>query len=169
MRRFNLPWKGNGGVTLVEVLIALGLLAFGMIPVFMTFSETRRVTMGSINEMKATSMASSLIDGMRRVPVRLIDPQENSQITVGFFDEALPPELALASMGVPAAYPGLDRHVQVNLVNAPMLPGERFSNPWGRVVEIAVTVRLKPVQGQESGAGKTIYRLKGFREIGAGR
>lgn len=154
------------GLTLVEVLIAVSILAFGMIPIFMTFTETRRVTTGSINEMKATSMASSMVAGIMRVSGRLIDPKVHAQISVGYYDEALPPGIGLASIGVPLAYPGFKRHVQVNLVNSPLLPDERFTNPWGRVVEIRVAVSHNSSSNHGLVmVGKPIYELKAYREL----
>lgn len=150
--------RSDAGITLIEVMIAMGILAFGFIPIFTMFSESRRVTTASISEMKATGMASSMIDGMMRLPSSLIDPGKNPQITAGFSDDNLPETIGLSVSGVPPAYPDFERHVKVLLVNSPVLPDERFSNPWGRIAEISVTITQKSLQ-------KTVLTMKGYRQL----
>lgn len=146
------------GITLVEVVVALGILAMGMLPIFSMLSETRRVTTSSIYEIQATSMASSMIGGLQRVPWSSL----KSFLGQEFVDASFPAELTLAKLGVPPCYPGLSRVTEIMVVNQPDMPKERLSNPWGRVVEIKVTVESVSKNSNVK-KPKKILVVKGYR------
>lgn len=146
------------GTTLLEVIIAIGILAMGMLPIFSVLSETRRVTTGSIYELQATSMASSMIGGLQRVPWSLLKPLLGQELT----DASFPAELSLAEVGIPPCYPGLFRTTEVKVVNLPDMPKERLSNPWGRVLEIKVTVEIA-LKDSNGNKPKKILAVKAYR------
>ena len=147
------------GLTLVEVLVAVGLLAVGLTPILLLLSQSRGASVRSIHEMRATAMASSMIDALKRVPGDSLLPLFGQE----FRDDQLPPAFRLAKLSVPPAHENLVRRVQVGVVNQPSLPAERFSNPWGRLAEIHVTVtRATQRQGQPE---EIVLSMKGYRPL----
>jgi type II secretory pathway pseudopilin PulG len=158
MGRFRVV-SGSTGLTLVEVLIALGLLALALTPLFIMFSQSRMVGIRSSQELRATSLAGSMIDGLKRVPGTDLEPIFGQDLT----DGQLPSALSLDRLGIPPAHPSLIRKVRVSVVNQPALPGERFSNPWGRVGEIWVTVTRKPTNANPK--EELVLDVKGYRDL----
>ncbi len=143
-------------LTLVEVLVALAILGICLTPIFMVFSESRQISVRSLDEMRATGMASSMIDGLKRIPGASLTEILGRE----FSDDSLPAGLSLDRLGVPTAPADLRRVVSVNVVNQPILPDERFSNPWGRVAEIDVKVSRedRTTQGHTK-----VLAVKGYR------
>ena len=142
------------GLTLVEVIIAVGILAFGMLPIFGLLTESRLVSTHSVKQLKATSMASSIIDGLKRVPADDLLGIQGQEMN----DAKLPASFSINEMGVPPAPAGLERTYKILVINKPNLPGERFANPYGRILEIGVTV--KETKGRNS--GKKVLDLRGY-------
>lgn len=151
-----LPQVGTRALTLVEVMVALAVLGICLTPIFVVISDSRQISVRSLEEMRATGMASSMIDGFKRLPGASFTEILGREFT----DESLPASFSLARLGVPKGPPDLQRAVKVTVVNQPTLPGERFSNPWGRVAEIDVRVTRfdKVSQKQEK-----VLVVKGFR------
>jgi hypothetical protein len=148
------------GITLIEVVIALGILAMGMFPIFSLLTETRRVTTSSIYEIQATSMALSMIGGLQKAPWSALKSILGQELS----DDAFHDGLALDKLGIPPCYPGLSRIAEVKVVNLPEMPEERLSNPWGRVVEIKVSVE-RAVDSSNKTKPQTILVVKGYRML----
>lgn len=149
------------GMSLVEVIIALGILAMGMIPIFSMLTETRRVTASSIHELQATSLASSMIGGLQRAPWTSLKSLLGQELA----DASFPADLTTEKLGVPPCYFGLTRLTEVSVVNQPVMPDERLKNPWGRVIEIKVTVSLVSKEANMKKL-KKILVVKGYRVLG---
>lgn len=144
----------------------MAIFACGIIPIFFLLSESRRVATISLQEMQATSLATSMIDGLKAAPLPLLETILGQDLEDGRF----PPALRPVSLGIPSAPSTLRRLTTVRVVNQPTLPVERFSNPWGRVFEIAVVVfPVSSSAGKASPAeapgNKPVLRLTGYRQI----
>ncbi|HNW35444.1 MAG TPA: hypothetical protein PKM25_10965 [Candidatus Ozemobacteraceae bacterium] len=132
----------------------------GMIPIFSLLTETRRVTTSSIHELQATSMASSMIVGLQRVPWASLKPLLGQELA----DASFPAALTTEKLGVPPCYSGLTRLTEVSVVNQPVMPDERLKNPWGRVIEIKVTVSLISKEANMKNLKKVLV-VKGYRVL----
>lgn len=154
--------KVRSGFSLVEVVLAIGILVAGILPIFLLLTESKRVTSSSVNELKATGMASSMIDGLKRIPASDLVPLFDRDLS----DESLPGTYTLARLGVPPAPANLQREVYLRLVNQPVLPLETFTNPWGRIVEMTVKVFLRKRESDPQSRKKLIMELKGYRIVG---
>jgi len=149
------------GTTFIEVLAALLIFAVGIVPILFLLSDSRRVATAGANELQATGLASSLVGRLRALPASALRSFPGGE----FADEALPASYALTRLDVPPAPPHLRRLTTVRMVNAPDLPRERLSNPWGEVVEIGVRVLLRPEAGGTPPDGKPLLRLKSYRNL----
>lgn len=163
------PALRRRGMTLLEIVIAFGVLGLGLIPVFRLMGDSRKITIVSKEMTQAICMTSSMIDAMANASVPVLLGILDRDLA----DGDLPANLSLAVLGVPAGPPGLTRITRVRLMNQPVLPGERFVNPWGRVVETHVRVcDTGPGAGDGKGRklpsglpGTLIYEARGFRQI----
>ncbi|NLI78774.1 MAG: hypothetical protein GX442_20330 [Candidatus Riflebacteria bacterium] len=161
--------RWRGGVTLLEIIIAFGVLGLGMIPVFRLLGDSRKITTVSKELTQAICMTSSMIDGLANARTQDLLGALDADLA----DGDLPVPLSLPTLGVPAAPPGLTRITRIRLINQPVLPGERFLNPWGRVLETHVRV-CDTGPGAVAGKGKqvpaglpgpVVYEARGFRLI----
>ncbi|EKD83341.1 MAG: hypothetical protein ACD_39C00741G0002 [uncultured bacterium] len=89
---------GNGrrlaGFSLVELLIALFILQLIIAPVYLMFTETQKTMFKAADTLTASHLASSLIAGLRDLPVEALRPQPLEE------DTKLGSPLDLESMGV---------------------------------------------------------------------
>jgi type II secretory pathway component PulJ len=145
----------RGGVSLLEILVATAILSMGILPVFRLMSQSRRVLHRSVLEMKAMSLATSLLDVLHRAPGEALARFPSREIE----------EQTLADYGVivPASDSTLLRTVQVALVNNPSLPRERFANPWGKAVQM--TVRVTSLAPGNPYTGRIIVTLRDVRHL----
>jgi hypothetical protein len=146
---------------MTEVLVAVLVFALGIVPVFLLLTQSRKTTTVSLTEMQATIMISSMINGLKAAPIDDLRPIFDRDLE----DHQFPARLALPRLGIGPGHPTLKRRTRLRLVNLPTLPGERFSNPWGAVLELSVTVLpAQPTPGP--GPAKPVLIMKGYRHLG---
>lgn len=143
------------GLSMLEILVAIVILSFGLLPIFRLMSQSRQVMYRSVLEMKAMAVASSLMDALHRAPASVL----------ARFPTAELPETQLAARGIvpPAPDPTLPRMVSVRYLNDPSLPRERFSNPFGQILEM--TVRVTSAAPGTAYHGRPIVTLRDIRYL----
>ncbi|MBF0407326.1 MAG: prepilin-type N-terminal cleavage/methylation domain-containing protein [Candidatus Riflebacteria bacterium] len=123
------------GITLLEIVIALLILSLGILPIFDLLSQSRRVISKSATELKSMSLALSTVEAVKCLPEEKFKLLPLTEIQ----------EQDLKKYGIeqPSSDQNLSRKLRLSYANNPNLPAERFSNPWGKVYEIAVEVVIK--------------------------
>ncbi len=168
-KSFRISCLGKKGLTLLEILAAVFIFSMGFLPLLKVLSESQRVTKISMAELQANGMVSSMIAGMKMVQYSKII----SCLGKPLKDSEFPSFINFPNMGIPESPPGLFRVTTLRLINEPVYPVDRFSNPWEVVLEIDVSVYSNifmspPSDGRpgSSGYGKPVLRMKGFRILG---
>ncbi len=107
-------------MSLVEVLVAVLVLAMVVGPLYLVFSGSRKNMLAARELSLAISLASSYLAGLRQVPPeRLIDLPASEDIEVTG-------PLALAALGVATAPPGITRRLSLTRVD----PGGGEGGPY---------------------------------------
>lgn len=141
---------------MIEILLAIVILSFGLLPIFRLMTQSRQVMLRSVLETRATTVAASLMDLLHRLPEPVIARLPQQELT----------EAQLATRGIvpPAPDASLPRTVRIRYLNDPALPRERFTNPWGRTIEMTVGVTAATPGGQYH--GRTLVTLRDVRHLG---
>ncbi len=85
---------GNGGITLVEILVALSVASLVMLPIILLFGVTEKITYKSINEVVACNLALQKIEEFKSRPfieLRKIIEVAAPDAVVGPFKEVILP------------------------------------------------------------------------------
>lgn len=102
-----IPDSSRGGFTLVEILLALFILQLIIAPVYLMFTETQRTMFKAADTVTASSIAGSLIAGLRDLPPAALKPQPLTE------DTALEKTLSLENLDVPPAPKDFTRRVEL--------------------------------------------------------
>ncbi len=143
------------GLSLLEILLAIVILSFGLLPIFRLVSQSRQVMYRSVLEMKAMAVASSLMDALHRAPGQVLARFPTTDLAED--------EVAARGIVPPAPDPYLPRVVTVRHLNDPSLPRERFSNPFGQILEM--TVRVTSAAPGTAYHGRSIITLRDIRYL----
>lgn len=157
------------GITLVEILVAVCILSMGIVPIFFMMTSTRQMTKAGIQELQAMSLGSSMIEGLNRIPAhefQQLVPDFAAPVSDAEFKKSVPASFSLPALGVPECPPGFQRNVRLELKSAPNLPAQRFTDPWGRIIEISVEIKSAPRDGTKSPApDKSLLKIKACRVL----
>ena len=83
--------SGHAGFTLIEVMIALGILAFGLLTLAAMQLEALRQGTGGWNQTQAAALARDQLEQIRRLPWDQVAPTAGFQPVPWLNDPALPP------------------------------------------------------------------------------
>ncbi len=89
---------GRTGFTLVEVMIALGILAFGLLTLAAMQLEALRQGSGGWNQTQAAVLARDQLEQIRRLPWDQVAPTAGFQPVPWLMDPALPPGLVARTL-----------------------------------------------------------------------
>jgi prepilin-type N-terminal cleavage/methylation domain-containing protein len=89
--------QAKQGVSLVEILIAMGILGLILLPVFFTFSSGNRNMMVTETEFRAHTMALEIMEQLVSLPFKLIPSGK-------FAAEEIKAQKAAKNMAVPFSY-----------------------------------------------------------------
>jgi len=84
-------WRNKRGLTLVEVMVSLTIMAMVMLGFIGTFIQSRRATEASVLHAAATSLVYGIIEQIKQIdydslPNNEIDPAEAAQDTLGLIN-----------------------------------------------------------------------------------
>lgn len=108
------------GFALIELLIALFILQLIIAPVYMMFTETQKTMFKAADTLTASHLASSIIAGLRELPVESLRPQPLEK------DTDLVAPLSLEDMGVLPAPSEFTRKVEI----IPVDPAGKEGGPF---------------------------------------
>lgn len=124
----SLSGSNNAGFALVELLIALFILQLIIAPVYLMFTETQRTMFKAADTLTASHLASSLIAGLRDLPVESLRPQPLEE------DTKLVSPLSLEDLGVLPAPSEFTRKMEI----IPVDPAGKEGGPFF-LVEVQIT------------------------------
>lgn len=133
------------------------ILGAGLLPLLGILSQARTVTVKSALELRAIAHGGATLAALKTVASSTLLTLVGKTLR----DEDLGAGLSPA---LPPTDPTIRRQIRISLVNDPRLPGDRFTNPWGKVLEFEAT--LVGGKGDPILEGRPIAVLRDFLHLG---